>query len=351
MSIHNGLRAASTSRREVQEAPFDSTQLSRAPIAGGPVLKGLDEHPGFSAVFRQERLTFGLVAPLEAYPDAPWPTLDDHDAAVRLADDTDFAAIWLRDVPFYDPGFGDAGQVVDPMAYGGWLAARTQRIAIGTAGIVAPLRDPLSVAKQAVSLDRLSGGRFILGLASGDRPAEYAAFGRDLDSRAERYRDALGVIRAATESSFPQHRSAFFGTLGGDLDMLPKPVAPRLPIVAIGRAGQDLDWLGANSDAWIWHMSNPARLASVISRWREGSAGAFRPYGYGAMLELLHDQDAPVETRGVLLRGGRKALIEHWKRQRQEGVNHVALQMKPSRRPFADVASELAEHVLPEFSA
>lgn len=320
------------------------------PITSQPYLRSIQDHPGYARVFKEGRLTFGLVAPLEAYPHAPWPTLEGHAEAVRLADESDLAAIWLRDVPFYEPSFGDTGQVVDPMVYAGWLAARTGRIAIGTAGIVSPLRDPLIVAKQAASLDRLSGGRFLLGLATGDRPSEFAAFGSDIGNRVERYRDALHLIRAATEQSFPHHRSLFYGTLDGSLDMLPKPVAASLPIIAIGRAGQDFDWLGDNTDAWMWHFSDPNRLAAVIAEWRRGAEARFRPYGYGTRFDLLSDPDAPLEFRNASMRGGRKPLIEHWKRQRDEGVNHVALHMKPLQRPFAEALAELAEHVLPAFA-
>jgi luciferase-type oxidoreductase len=319
-------------------------------VAGKPFLASLKEHPGYSGVFQPNRLTFGFIAPLEGYPNAPWPTLRNHAEAVRTVDALGFAAFWLRDVPFYDPSFGDAAQVVDPMVYAGWIAAQTSRIAIGTAGIVLPLRDPLAVAKQATSIDRLSGGRFILGLSSGDRPSEYAAFGSDQATRTQRYRDALGVIRAATEQPYPRHTSQFYGVLDGRLDMLPKPTAPRLPIVAVGRAGQTFDWLGENTDGWVWHLSNPGRLPEVIAEWRATSHGAFRPYGYGAMFELLADRDAPVEFGMGGMRGGRIALLEHWKRQRDEGVNHVALNPKPSRRPFVEVAEELAEHILPHFA-
>ncbi len=127
----------------------------------------LQQHPGYARVFKQGHLTFGFIAPLESYPNSPGPTLQDHAQMAQRVDEAGFSAIWLRDVPFYDPNFGDVGQILDPLVYAGYLAAVTTRIAIGTAGIVLPLRDPLIVAKQAASVDQLLGGRFILGLATG----------------------------------------------------------------------------------------------------------------------------------------------------------------------------------------
>ncbi|MEN2787291.1 LLM class oxidoreductase [Sphingomonas qilianensis] len=314
------------------------------------IASDLAQHPAYARVFQPGRLTLGFIAPLEAYPDAPWPTLADHATLAQTVDALDFAAIWLRDVPFYDPNFGDVGQVLDPLVYAGFLAAQTKRVAIGTAGIVLPLRDPLIVAKQAASVDHLLGGRLLLGLSTGDRPSEFAAFGSDLATRAERYREAIAVIRAATEQSFPRHVSTHYGTLDGTIDMVPKPVGPRLPVLAIGRAGQTLDWLGENTDGWIWHLSDARRLPEMLAKWREVTAGGpFKPYGYGAMFDLLADPHAPLSYGGGGMRSGRDALIELWKRQCDEGVNHVALNPKPLRRPFAEVADELATHVLPHF--
>ena len=128
----------------------------------------LKQHPGYARVFQPGHLTFGFIAPLESYPNSPGPTLQDHAHMAQKVDEAGFSAIWLRDVPFYDPNFGDVGQILDPLVYAGFLAAVTQDIAIGTAGIVLPLRDPLIVAKQAASVDQLLGGRFIMGLATGD---------------------------------------------------------------------------------------------------------------------------------------------------------------------------------------
>jgi luciferase-type oxidoreductase len=310
----------------------------------------LTKHRGFSRVFQPGRLTFGFIAPLETYPDTPAPTMRDHAAMAARADAAGFSILWLRDVPFYDPGFGDLGQVLEPMAYAGWLANATRSIAIGTAGIVAPLRDPIITAKQATTLDHLTDNRFLLGLASGDRPIEYPAFGIDYETRGDRYREFRDVVRSVTDSAFPSHATQQYGVLEGRLDLLPRPIN-RLPLVAIGRAGQSLEWIAENMDAFIWHQGEMDRLPSILGRWAQavGDRG-FKPYGYAAFFELDPDPDAPLRT-GRGLTAGRKALIDLWRRQQDLGVSHVALNIKMSRRPASELLDELGEHVLPHFPA
>ncbi|WP_229743640.1 LLM class oxidoreductase [Aliidongia dinghuensis] len=307
-------------------------------------------HRGYSRVFKQGHLTFGFIAPLEGYPDTPAPTMRDHAVLARKVDQAGFSALWLRDVPFFDPSFGDLGQVFDPMVYAGWLAAETKQIVIGTAGIVLPLRDPIAVAKQATTLDHLTCNRFLLGLSSGDRPIEYPAFGIEFETRAERFRDAHALIRTTTEQSWPIHTSQFFGRLDGNLDLVPKPVGPRLPTLAIGRAGQSVEWLAEHMDGWIWHQSDFNRLAAVIEQWQAAIPGKiFKPYGYGTFFDLDRNPDAPLRHgRGLV--AGRKVLIDLWRRQQDQGVSHVALNLKMSRRPTSELIDELAEYILPHFT-
>jgi luciferase-type oxidoreductase len=119
----------------------------------------VSNHPAYNRVFQAGKLTFGFIMPLEGYPNSAFPTLENPQRMATLADEAGFAALWMRDVPFFDPSFGDVGQIFDPMVYLGFLAAHTRRITLGTAGIVLPLRDPLIVAKQATSVDQLSSGR------------------------------------------------------------------------------------------------------------------------------------------------------------------------------------------------
>lgn len=306
-------------------------------------------HLGYARVFQPGHLTFGFIAPLESYPNTPGPTLAEHGEMADKVDAAGFTAIWLRDVPFYDPGFGDVGQIFDPLVYAAYLAAVTRNIAIGSAGIVLPLRDPLIVAKQAASVDQLLGGRFILGLATGDRPIEYPAFGTEFENRAERFRDGLAVIRAATEHAWPRHESRFYGQLTGNLDLVPKPAAPRLPTIVVGMAGQKMDWIAEHTDGVLWYQIDPARVPDMLAHWRAACTGMpFKPYGYGTFFDLDRDPNLPLQP-GRVLRAGRHALIELWKRQQDQGVSHVALNFKPQQRPAVDVIDELGEYVLPHF--
>ena len=101
---------------------------------------------GYNSVFRPNHLSLGLVVPLETYSQGPVPTMARHLERIQLAEQLGFAAVWLRDVPFNVPSFGDAGQMYDPFVYLGLLAGQTNRIALGVASVVLPLRHPAHVA-------------------------------------------------------------------------------------------------------------------------------------------------------------------------------------------------------------
>ena len=70
---------------------------------------------GYDSVFRPGKLSVGLVVPLESYTAGPIPTMTNHVERVQLAERLGFSAVWLRDVPFNVPSFGDAGQPFDPL--------------------------------------------------------------------------------------------------------------------------------------------------------------------------------------------------------------------------------------------
>lgn len=308
----------------------------------------LPDNDAWTQVFTPGKLSIGLLTPLEAYPDSPFPTLHEHQQMARHTEEAGFASIWLRDVPFYDPAFGDAAQMLDPFVYAGYLAASTKRITLGTAGLVTPLRDPIHTAKQSASTDVLTQGRFILGLSTGDRATEYPAFGIDFDSRGARYRESVALIKALHQTRFPQVNTTHFGRLEGNLDMYPKPVKSRLPIVAIGRSRQPIEWLANNVDGWIWSVDNEQAIAEIVSALRQAATEGMAPgYGYSTFFDLDRNPNAPYQRFYNVVKIGRNALIERLLHHRELGVQHIALNLKPSSRPAQSVIDEFGDHILP----
>jgi alkanesulfonate monooxygenase SsuD/methylene tetrahydromethanopterin reductase-like flavin-dependent oxidoreductase (luciferase family) len=119
----------------------------------------------------------------------------------HLSRHAELAALWVHDVPRYDPvRFGDAGTVFETFTHLGHLAATTVHAVLGTAAVVLPLRNPPLTAKTAATVDVLSGGRFVLGVAGGDRPIEYPLFTVAYATRA-----GVDTVRSAWRVPPPGH--------------------------------------------------------------------------------------------------------------------------------------------------
>jgi len=312
----------------------------------------LQRHPGFARLFTPGKLTLGLILPLETHPRSPAPTMQDHVQLAQRAEALGFGCLWMRDIPFYDPRYGDVGQIFDPLSYIAHLAALTHSIALGTAGIVLPIREPLLMAKQVTTVDQLSGGRMVLGLSSGDRPSDYPLFGVDGHSRGERMREAFDVYRTVSEQSFPRFKSEHFGHSDGELDLIPKPPHGRTPAIAVGRAQQVLPWIAAHMDGLISAAPPQAGLQSLGEEWTslvEVDASVFRPLGIGGFLDLVVDPHQAVTRLPGGIRAGVHALVDYLEQAERSGIVHFAMNLRVSERPYAALMEELASHVLSRF--
>ncbi|GAA5701660.1 LLM class oxidoreductase [Streptomyces avermitilis] len=310
------------------------------------------------------RLTLGLELPLDNDWGAtrlradratgrPFGVADltEHARLARLADELGFAALWVRDVPLYDPQqFGDAGSVFETFTHLGHLAAVTERAVLGTAAVVLPLRRPLLVAKAAATVDVLSGGRFILGLASGDRPVEYPLFGEDFESRGATFRQNVDILRAAW-ATYPSEQGMNLPHVGlpGDrgLDVLPKPAGATIPLAIAGHAQQSAEWIARNVDASLNYPRPLGALRLKTHEWQQLAKG--KPYLTPMQLDLTTDPDTPATAIRLGLRTGRHALREHLKAMSDLGVAHVSFNLRPGDRPVEEVLQELAEELLPHF--
>ena len=207
---------------------------------------------GYNSVFQPNRLSVGVVIPIENYAVGAAPTMKRHLERVQLIDELGFKGLWVRDVPLNVPSFGDVGQMFDPFTYLGFLAGQTKNIALGTGSIALPLHHPLHIAKSAATIDQLSDGRLILGVASGDRLQEYPAMGLEHEKRGERFREAFQYIRKAQEA-FPLLENNHFGDLKGDVDVLPKARGHKIPMLVTGFSRQSLEWNATHGDGWIYY--------------------------------------------------------------------------------------------------
>lgn len=307
-------------------------------------------HPGFSRMFQPGRLTLGVFFPIEAF-EGPHPTMANQVALARRACELGFAALWFRDVPLLDPRFGDVGQIYDPWTYLGFIAAQTQHIALATGSIVLPLRHPLHVAKAAASVDVLSGGRMVLGVATGDRPVEFPAFGKPFETRGEAFRESLAFMRRAWREQFPEIHSGL-GTLAG-ADLVPKPPFGDVPVMITGRAQQSLEWIAQHADAWIMYPQPLPLQAMKLRAWVEaqGTARAAKPFGQSLYIDLAREPDAGPVPIHLGYRLGRRPLVALLRELRDIGVAHVALNLKYGSRSAAEVLEELGAEVLPLFLA
>ena len=315
--------------------------------------------PGFRRTFAPGRLTLGLGFPLATRADGPEATEPANQAEVaQLADDAGFAALYARDIPLRVPSFGDVGQIYDPWVFLTHIAAATSRIALGTAGIVLPVRHPLHVAKSATSLDRLSGGRFLLGLASGDRPEEFRAFGVEQGQRGERFRENFRVLNHALTTEMRGIR--WPGGWMHSADVVPKPTARGVPVIMVGSCQQSTEYLAANGHGFMTYPRDFDVQRRTAARWRDlvretsrtnDDDEVFKPFAQSLQIDLSEDPDESASPIDFGFRIGRRALARHLDDLRGIGVAHVSFGLGACRRPVREVLTELAEHVVPTFPA
>lgn len=312
------------------------------PAAGPPTRQAL------AAVGTEGALSLGLMLPIEAFA-GDTPAMAGHLEMAQLAERLGFASLGFRDVPLRDPTFGDVGQVFDPWVYLGFIAAHTRRIALLTTSIILPLRHPLHTAKAAATVDQLSHGRLILGVASGDRPSEFPAFGINSQDRGELLREQLPLLRRLWSERFPAMRSRW-GELSGT-DLVPKPALGNIPLLVTGHSQSDVRWIAEHADGWLMYPRSTAVQSEVISGWRRAVAtygsGRFKPFLQSYYIDLTDSPTEPATPIHLGHRLGHLALQGTLDQLRSIGVNHVILNIKYGRRPAIEVVQEIGESVLP----
>lgn len=304
----------------------------------------------YSKIASKGKLTLGLVFPLEAYSGSI-ATMENQEKLAKRAEELGFKALWFRDVPFNDPNFGDAGQLYDPWIYMTHIMNQTQKIALGSASIILPLRHPVHTAKSINSLQILSKERLVLGVASGDRPIEYPAFNQQLENKSELFRDSFHYIKAL-QGDFPKYESKFYGNTNGRIDLLPK-YYKKTPMLVTGHSGQSLDWIAEHSDGWLYYPRDFKTLQLVMQQWRDSLSKLqidWKPFMQSLYVDVTKDSKIKPKPIHLGFKSGTEYLNTHLKLLESYGVNHVILNLKYGSRSALEMIEEIGEHVIPSFS-
>lgn len=136
---------------------------------------------------------------LDHHPETRASLRDLHHATLAratLAEELGFEALWLAEHHFFR-----VGTVPNPAVLLAAIASRTQRLRLGPATAVLPLRHPVQVAEDYALVDLISDGRLNMGVGSGSQPSEFAPFGVDFEERASIFAERLSLLKARWEAA------------------------------------------------------------------------------------------------------------------------------------------------------
>jgi probable F420-dependent oxidoreductase len=169
----------------------------------------------------------------------------------------------------------------DPFTTLAFAAAATSKIKLATGICLVPEHNPLVLAKTIATLDRLSGGRFILGVGIGWLAEEFQALGLPFERRAQRTREYIDVMRKLWSEPKTSHKGEF--VTFPEVQSFPKPHANRsVPVWFGGETPPALRRVGEYGDGWIGFNLMPDDAATKIRRIEEilKASGRKRPDVY-----------------------------------------------------------------------
>jgi alkanesulfonate monooxygenase SsuD/methylene tetrahydromethanopterin reductase-like flavin-dependent oxidoreductase (luciferase family) len=211
-----------------------------------------------------------MVAPLEFWLYLPQMRLSMRDIVLRAqtAEAAGFAGIAGMD--HLAPPGAEASPMFEAMTTNTWVAAHTQRLRVGSLVLCDSFRHPVVLAREAVTIDHASGGRFELGIGWGSVTSEFDAYGvgsTDPKFRVGRLKESLEIMTALWRGETLDHEGEHFTLHGARQE--PTPL-DKIPIVIGGAGRKTMELVAAYADWWNVHVSILDRFDEM--RERAGSA-------------------------------------------------------------------------------
>jgi probable F420-dependent oxidoreductase len=209
-------------------------------------------------------MRIGFGAPVSG----AWATPDNLGRFAALAEKAGYGSLWTFQRLLVPEGSAMEPvyhSVLDPMVALGYAAAVTERIRLGVAVVNMPYESPALVAKQAASVDVLSGGRLDLGLGIGWMPEEFAMTGGTMAGRGARTAEYLGALRHLWAGGVSEFHGAYYTVPAGRFAPLPVQ-RPGPPVLLGGMVPRALQRAGRLADGWVTSSrTDLARIGDLIA--------------------------------------------------------------------------------------
>ncbi|HET6538798.1 MAG TPA: LLM class F420-dependent oxidoreductase [Sphingopyxis sp.] len=262
------------------------------------------EAMGFDSVWLGEH----VVTPVEhdsKFPYVPDPTADSHDA-------------FHANLPFYDP-----------YAALGYLGGITKTIKLAVSISIVPLHDPFHLARQVMTLDLFTGGRFLFGAGGGWLKEEFDILGRDFATRGKRFDETLDVMVSLFNDDLTQYDGEVLKV--PPVAMSPKPATrPHPPFIFGGHAKPALRRAAQRGNGWLANEMPPEEMAETIPLLRE-------------MREAAGRADQPFEVSNAVIGDVDADLL---KRYEDAGCDRLVVRPWMRGREAMDKLNELADRLL-----
>lgn len=203
-------------------------------------------------------------------------------ALVDALEDLRFDSLWLSERL--------TGSAPDPMIALAFAAGRTRKLKLGTSVLVVPGRNPVVLAKEVASLDRLSDGRFLPAFGLGAPvPAEHRAFGVDRRERAAWFDEALGLMRRLWTEDEVTHDGERFQV--ERVTLRPRPAQDPIDVWLGGQAPGELRRVGRLGDGWLpsfCTVDDVARGWELVTTTAAEHGRTIDPEHLGALVTYVH---------------------------------------------------------------
>ena len=239
----------------------------------------------------------------------------------------------------------------DTIATLSYVAAVTERVRLLSHVYVLPYRHPLVAAKAWATLDRLSGGRAILGVGTGHVEGEFEALDIAFATRGRALDEAIDAVGAALADEFAAHEGAQWSF--ADVGQRPRPVQARLPIWVGGSSKRALRRAAERGDGWLPQGPPEEGMAAGIAYIREHRAATRGddPIVLGALSGPLHVGDPSWETPRCV-RGPAEKLAGYLRGIAHLGVDQIQVGfVSRSADELADQIAAFAADVAPLVNA